>query len=155
MNVASMGGAAPVITPMNTSSTGDTSATGGADASEKYQQINEIVGSSASGGEGVPAKTIDLLSDGTIKELVLMYMLDDGKDKGDKAGNAASFSFASDLYQAASALQNASAIDTSNNTGSMGGGGLSQGGGAGAGGGTGVGGAGGGGVGGVGGVIAR
>jgi hypothetical protein len=115
------------------------------------KQVSQVIGDpQGSNGQAITATSTQILSDGTIKDLVLTYLLDKSDDKDKK--NSSSFLFAKELYDAANQLQTIGqnqAIDTNMNSG-----GMSQGGGMGGGQGGGMGGGGmGGGMGG--GVSAR
>jgi hypothetical protein len=77
------------------------------------EQINEVIGDrAASSGQGVQARSVDVLSDGTIRDMVFMYLLDDkgNSDKGKGEGsNIAALGLAKEMYEAASQLQASSA----------------------------------------------
>jgi hypothetical protein len=112
MNVASIGAGGASISPM-----GGTNAASGAQEAGGHKQVNETIGDpTASSGAGTPYKSTDVLSDGTIKEMILMF-LDNDSDKKDKGGNVSAFALANELYQAANQLQGAANI--SSDMGSM------------------------------------
>jgi hypothetical protein len=125
MNVASIGAGGASISPMNKA--GSVSGTQEAGA---YKQVSETIGDpAASSGVGTPYKSTDVLSDGTIKEMILMFLENDS-EKQDKGKNAAAFAFAKELYEAASQLQGTANISgdigtkTSTMLGSEAGGGM-------------------------------
>ncbi len=99
MNVVSMEGTGQVlITPMNTNNVSR------AAAARKYQLIKAMLNSSDTSVDDVDAKNIELLSNDTTTELILIYLLA-ASSAGYKDENAAKLMFANDMYKTASRLQ--------------------------------------------------
>jgi hypothetical protein len=105
-------------------------AVSGVEQTRNRQQVNEVIGDlAASSGAGTPYRSTEVLSDGTIKDMILTFLTKDD-DKDDKGTNPAALTLAKQLYDAASQLQGAANI--SGSMGSMSGG-MGQGGGLGGG----------------------
>lgn len=99
MNVASFGAGGQIS--FNQMDVGQASKV---EANNQYQQAKAVIGNtSTSNGQAINSQSIEVLSDGTIKDIVLMYLLED-KDNNNKA-NLAKLMFANELYNVASNLQ--------------------------------------------------